>query len=108
MSRCPLAGRALSTLGLLYIMQAMPPQWRLKGMILGIGIPQLATPLARLFSSDLLERGQWTMLYIFELGLALISLALIFLLRLPPSEKMKRLLSGRVGSIVSSGTGEKS
>ncbi|WP_340316482.1 MFS transporter [Rhizorhabdus argentea] len=84
-----IAASALSTLALLYVMQAMPAPWRLKGIALGIGIPQLATPLARLFSSDLLERGQWTMLYVFELGMALISLGLIFLLRLPPSEKMK-------------------
>jgi len=84
-----IAASALSTLALLYIMQSLPAQWRLKGIVLGIGIPQLATPVARLFSSDLLERGQWTMLYVFELGMALISLAMIFLLRLPPSEKMK-------------------
>ncbi|CAN5244764.1 MFS transporter [soil metagenome] len=84
-----IAASALSTLALLYIMQSLPAAWRLKGIVLGIGIPQLATPVARLFSSDLLERGQWTMLYVFELGMALISLALIFLLRLPPSEKMK-------------------
>ena len=83
-----IAASALSTLSLLYIMQSMPAPWRLKGIVLGIGIPQLATPLARLFSSDLLERGQWTMLYVFELGMAMISLALIFLLRLPPSERM--------------------
>ncbi|MDB5687552.1 MAG: hypothetical protein JWR77_2141, partial [Rhizorhabdus sp.] len=84
-----IAASALSTLALLYIMQALPAAWRLKGIVLGIGIPQLATPLARLFSSDLLERGQWTMLYVFELGMAIISAALIFALRLPPSEKMK-------------------
>jgi len=84
-----IAASALSTLALLYIIQSMPAVWRLKGIVLGIGVPQLAIPLARLFSSDLLERGQWTMLYVFELGMALISLALIFALRLPPSEKMK-------------------
>jgi hypothetical protein len=84
-----IAASALSTLALLYIIQSLPAAWRLKGIVLGIGIPQLATPLARLFSSDLLERGQWTMLYVFELGMAMISLALVFLLRLPPSEKMK-------------------
>ncbi|MBW8910657.1 MAG: MFS transporter, partial [Sphingomonas sp.] len=84
-----IAASALSTLALLYMIQAMPAPWRLKGIALGIGVPQLATPLARLFSSDLLERGQWTMLYVFELGMALVSLGLIFLLRLPPSEKMK-------------------
>jgi len=84
-----IAASALSTLCLLYIIQAMPAAWRLKGIVLGIGIPQLAVPLARLFSSDLLERGQWTMLYVFELGMALISMALVVLLRLPPSERMK-------------------
>ncbi len=57
--------------------------------MLGIGIPQLATPLARLFSSDLLELGQWRALYAFELGLSLLCLAAVFLLRLPPSERMK-------------------
>jgi MFS family permease len=84
-----IAGSALSTLGLLYISQSMPAAHRLKGIVLGIGIPQLATPLARLFTSDLLEFREWTMLYAFELGLALLSLAAVSLLRLPPSEKIK-------------------
>ncbi|MBL8268038.1 MFS transporter [Steroidobacter sp.] len=84
-----IAASALSTLGLLYIIQSMPAAHRLKGIVLGIGIPQLATPLARLFSSDLLELGQWRALYIFELGLSLLCLAAVVLLRLPPSERMK-------------------
>ena len=84
-----IAASALSTLALLYIMQSLPAAWRLKGVVLGIGIPQLTTPLARVFSSDMLERGQWTILYVFELGLALVSLAMVFWLRLPPSERMK-------------------
>ncbi|MFD1961034.1 MFS transporter [Novosphingobium panipatense] len=84
-----IAASALSTLALLYIMQSLPASWRLKGIVLGIGIPQLTTPLARMFSSDMLERGQWTILYVFELGLALVSLAMVFWLRLPPSERMK-------------------
>lgn len=84
-----IAGSALSTLGLLYIIQSMPAAHRLKGIVLGIGVPQLATPLARLFSSDLLELGQWRALYAFELGLSLLCLAAVVLLRLPPSERMK-------------------
>lgn len=84
-----IAASALSTLGLLYVIQSMPAAHRLKGIVLGIGIPQLAVPLARLVSSDLLEIGQWKMLYIFELGLALVSLAAVRALRLPPSERMK-------------------
>jgi MFS family permease len=84
-----IAGSALSTLGLLYMVQSMPAAHRLKGIVLGIGVPQLATPLARLFSSDLLELGQWRALYVFELGLSILCLAAVVLLRLPPSERMK-------------------
>jgi MFS family permease len=84
-----IAGSALSTLGLLYIVQSMPAAHRLKGIVLGIGVPQLATPLARLFSSDLLEMGQWRALYVFELGLSILCLAVVLLLRLPPSERIK-------------------
>ncbi len=72
----------LSSLTLFYFIQAMPARWRLKGIVLGVGVPQLATPLARLFSSDLLEFGGWRTLYLFELGLALLSLAAVALLRL--------------------------
>jgi MFS family permease len=84
-----IAGSALSTLGLLYISQSMPAAHRLKGIVLGIGVPQLATPLGRLFTADLLGYRAWTTPYVFELGLALLCLAGVFLLRLPPSEKIK-------------------
>jgi hypothetical protein len=55
--------------------------------VLGIGVPQCATPLARLFSPELLAESQWRTLYLFELGLALLSLAAVSLLRLPPTER---------------------
>jgi len=84
-----IAASALSTLGLLYIIQAMPAVHRLRGIVLGTAIPQLAIPLARLFSSDLLEIGQWKTLYVFELGLSMLCLAAVGFLRLPPSERMK-------------------
>jgi MFS family permease len=82
-----MAGASLSTLGLLYMMQALPAKWRLKALVLGIGVPQCATPLARLFSPELLAESQWRTLYLFELGLALLSLAAVSLLRLPPTER---------------------
>ena len=56
-------------------------------VVLGIGLPQLATPLARLFSPDLLAMSQWRMLYLFELGLALLSFAGVAWLRLPPTTR---------------------
>jgi MFS family permease len=82
-----MAGAALSTLGLYYMMQALPAKWRLKAVVLGIGVPQCATPLARLFSPALLAESQWRSVYLFELGLGLISLAAVSLLRLPPTER---------------------
>ena len=84
-----MAGAPLSSLGMYYMMQSLPAKWRLKGLVIGIGIPQCATPLARLFSPDLLAMSQWRALYLFELGLALLSLAAVSLLRLPPTERIK-------------------
>lgn len=77
---------ALSTLALLYIMQAMPAAKRLGGFILGVGFGQIATPLARVVSPILLTGGDIQNLFIFELGLTLVCLASVALLRLPPSE----------------------
>ncbi|MCP3735791.1 MFS transporter [Sphingomonas sp. RP10(2022)] len=84
-----MAGAAVSSLCLYYMMQALPAKWRLKAVVVGIGIPQCATPLARLFSPDLLAMSQWRTLYLFELGLALLSLAAVAFLRLPPTTRSK-------------------
>lgn len=82
-----MAGAALSSLSLYYMMQALPTKWRLRALVVGIGIPQCATPLARLFSPDLLAMSQWRALYLFEFGLAVLSLVAVSLLRLPPTER---------------------
>ncbi|USX28024.1 MFS transporter [Oxalobacteraceae bacterium OTU3CINTB1] len=84
-----MSGAALSTLGLYYILQAFPAQYRVKAVVLGIGFSQLALPMARLFSSDLMEFGEWRGLYFFELGLALVSLAGVLFLKLPPGDRIK-------------------
>jgi MFS family permease len=82
------AGSALSTLTLLYIMQSMSAAKRMAGVMLGISIPQLATPLARAISPGLLVSGDWHMLYWCELGLTLATLAAVMSLPLPPSERV--------------------
>lgn len=83
------AASGLSTLTLLYLMQAMPAPKRLVGVMIGISIPQLATPLARALSPRILDVGDWHMLYWFELGMALATLAAVLALPLPPSERNK-------------------
>ena len=84
-----IAAAAMSTLGLYYMMQAFPAAHRLRGLVVGIGVAQLALPLARIFSAELLEFGEWRGLYLFELGLALVALGGVLMLRLPPSDRMK-------------------
>lgn len=84
-----LSGAALTVLGLYYVLQAFPAQHRLKAVVIGVGFPQLALPIARLFSSELLEIGEWRGLYFFELGLALLSMGCVLLLKLPPGDRVK-------------------
>jgi MFS family permease len=84
-----LAASGLTTLTVLYFLQGMPPAKRLGGAMIGLCIPQLATPLARALSPRLLEWGDWHMLYWFELGLALLTLGAVWSLPLPPSERQK-------------------
>lgn len=80
-----IAGSALTTLGLNYVIQALPANARLRAIAIGISVPQLSLPLARMLSSGLLAVDHWRSLYLFELGLALISLGAVAAVRLPPA-----------------------
>jgi len=80
---------ALSSLGIYYQIQAWPAKHRLKALTIGITGSSLAIPIARLFSTELLQLEEWRGLYFFELGLALISLACVIALKLPPSDRRK-------------------
>ncbi|MFF7709382.1 MFS transporter [Pseudomonas sp. NPDC007930] len=84
-----MVGAALSSLGLYYMIQAFPAKWRLKALVLGLGTAQLALPLARLFSEDLLQIAEWRGLYLFELGLCLVALGCVLLLKLPPGDRFR-------------------
>jgi MFS family permease len=84
-----IAATGLTTLCVLYSLQAMPAPKRLVGIMIGISFPQLAIPLARVVAPSLLEWGDWRMAYFFELGLALAALATVLALPLPPSDRTK-------------------
>lgn len=84
-----MVGAALSSLGLYYMIQAFPQRWRIKALVVGLGLSQLAIPLARLVSEDLLQIAEWRGLYLFELGMALTSLGCVLLLKLPPGDRFK-------------------
>lgn len=84
-----MAAGAIITLGIYYLMQALPTKAKPLGAVIGIGLPQIGTPLARMVPVDILtQHGLWG-LHAIEVALALFTLALILLLPLPPSEKNK-------------------
>ena len=82
-----MATAPFTTMSVYYLMAAMPPAGALRGVILGLGLSQIPTFLARLFSPELLAIDQWQSLYLFEFGLALLCLGSVALLRLPPSQR---------------------
>ncbi|MET4683771.1 MFS transporter [Brevundimonas faecalis] len=84
-----MAAAGMSTLGILYIIQAFPAQHRLKGIIIGVGLSSLAIPLARLGVNRLLDLDQWRAFYMFELGLVLMALAAVYALKMPPSQRIR-------------------
>lgn len=79
----------LSTLGILYLIQAFPAAHRMKGLIIGIGLASFGAPAVRIFSPDLLDLAGWRGVELLELGLALVSIAAVFALRLPHAERVK-------------------
>lgn len=84
-----MAGAALSTLGLYYSLQAFKKEWRPRGIVISTGIAQLAQPIAYIFSRSLLQIAEWRGLYLFELGLTLVTLAAVLWLKLPPGDRFK-------------------
>lgn len=80
---------ALITLGIYYLMQALPSKAKPLGAVVGMGLAQLGTPLARLVPVDVLTAdGLWG-LHAIEVALACFTLMLILLVPLPPSERSK-------------------
>jgi MFS family permease len=85
-----MAGAALSTLGLYYTLQAAPrKELRSRFIVVSLGVSQLPQPIAYLFSTRLLELAEWRGLYLFELGLTLVTLAAVLSLKLPPGDRFK-------------------
>lgn len=71
-------------LGMFYVMQGLPAKLRISGIVIYIGLTQVALPLARWISPALLFNGEIQNLYVFEFGLALTCLGSVAVLRLPP------------------------
>lgn len=87
-----MAASPLSTLGFFYMLEAFPPEKKMSwGLSLALTCTTLASPLARIISPALLDIGLWHQLYILELGLAMMSLAAVYMLPLTPIPHQKVL-----------------
>jgi MFS family permease len=84
------AAAPLSTLGFYYMLEWLPPQKKMSiGICFGMLGSTLALPVARVISPDLLQMGDWVGLYAVEVGMALVSLAIVFLVPLTAPPRMK-------------------
>ena len=84
-----LAAAPLSSIALLYAFEPLSPEKKFTvGLCVGVVGPQLAAPLARVISPDLLQTANWQGLYLLEVGLAFVCLPLLYVLPLTPIERM--------------------
>lgn len=85
-----IAAAPLSTLAFFYMLEWLPPAKKMSiGLCFGMLGSSLSLPLARVISPDLLAMGDWQGLYMVEAGLALVSLAIVFLVPLVPPPRAK-------------------
>ncbi|MDB5733078.1 MAG: major Facilitator Superfamily protein, partial [Variovorax sp.] len=89
-----LAAAPLSSLAVLYMVQAMPPDRTAYGLLLGFGVTQLGLPLSRIISEDLLQNSQWQGLQFLDTALAILCAAAINVVRIKPIPTSPQFVRG--------------
>jgi len=84
-----LCASGLTTLTVYNLLQAAPAKLRPLALCVGIGLPQLGTPVARLFPVELLALDHWRGLTLIELAVAGAAFLALHALPLPPNERRK-------------------
>ena len=79
----------MTTTGIYYLLQVLPPKARAVALVTGLGMTQLGTPLARLIPVDLLSADGWFGQHCIELATGITTLTLITLLPLPPTPRSR-------------------
>ncbi|MGB3797083.1 MAG: MFS transporter [Alteraurantiacibacter sp.] len=74
----------LSALAIYYLMQGLPAAMRVGGLVISLGLSQVAFPLTRALSPALLVDGDITHVFQFQFALSLLGFGVVYLLRLPP------------------------
>lgn len=86
------ASAPLSTLGFLYILEALPQAWKMRlGLPLALCVLMLGPSLARVLSPALIGDGGMAGIHLTVLGMAMISLMLVFRLPLTPVPHRKAI-----------------
>ena len=87
-----IAAAPLSAIAFFYMLEAFPPARKMSwGLGLALSCSSSSPWIARIISPVLLDLGQWHQLYVMEIGLALMALAIIYLLPLTPVPHAKVL-----------------
>jgi hypothetical protein len=84
-----MAAAGLVTLTVYYLLQVFPPKLRPLALVIGLGLPQLGTPLARLVPVELLASDRWFGMHLLELAVPLGLLAAAVAAPLPPSDRSR-------------------
>ncbi|WP_299307104.1 MFS transporter [uncultured Croceicoccus sp.] len=79
----------LSALAIYYLMQGLPAAMRVGGLVISLGMTQVAFPLTRALSPALLVDGDITHVFQFQFALSLLGFGMVYLLRLPPGIRKK-------------------
>ena len=84
------ASSSLTTLGFLYMLEPLAPQWKMRlGMPLVMVFVTVGPTLARIISPELIGDGGLMPIHLMTLGMALICLVLVYRLPLRPVPHMK-------------------
>ncbi|CAN5622131.1 MFS transporter [soil metagenome] len=89
-----LVAAPLSSLTILYMMQAFPAPKAFVGVVLGFGALQLGAPMSRIISEDLLQLGQWQGLNMVDAALAILCVAAINVVRIRPMPTQQMFVKG--------------
>lgn len=74
----------LSALAIYYLMQGLPPALRVGGLVISLGLTQVALPITRALSPALMVDGDISHVFQFQFALSLLGFGMVYLLRLPP------------------------
>lgn len=84
-----IAAAGITAMSMYYLMQGLPEAARVGALIIGLGLVQVAYPLTRAISPALLIDNDIGPVFQLQFAMSLLTLALVYLLRLPPGQRQR-------------------